>query len=284
MAHGRGSLAPRFRVGVARWAWVVAPAGFLVLFVVWPLAAVLARSFRDVGLDRIVEVATRSSTRSVLVFTLVQAAVSTGLTMLIGLPVAQVLARDQFRGKQALRALVVVPFVLPTVVVASAFVALFQRSPIGSSRSLGAILAAHVFFNVAVVVRIVGGFWSTSDRRLEESARVLGANQWQTFRLVSLPRLAPVLAASGVLVFLFSFTSFGVIRVLGGPARATVETEIYRYAVRRTEFDVAGVLALIQVVVVSLLAVISGRFQRRVTRVQRGGRSSLSGPVRGWKA
>ncbi|MCP3990599.1 MAG: iron ABC transporter permease [Actinomycetia bacterium] len=304
MAYGRGSpaLGPRagsaqagatwgerargevVAAGLARWAWVVVPAGFLGLFVVWPLVAVLARSFRDVGLDRFVDVATRSSTRSVLVFTLVQAAVSTGLTMLIGLPVAQVLARYQFWGKRALRALVVVPFVLPTVVVASAFVALFQRSPVGSSRSLGAILAAHVFFNVAVVVRIVGGFWSTSDRRLEESARVLGANQWQTFRLVSLPRLAPVLAASGVLVFLFSFTSFGVIRVLGGPARATIETEIYRYAVRRTEFDVAGVLALIQVGVVSVLAGMSGRFQRRVTRVQRGSRRPLSVPVRGWGA
>jgi thiamine transport system permease protein len=229
-------------------------------------------------------VATRSSTRSVLAFTLFQAVVSTGLTLVIGLPVAQVLARYQFWGKRAVRALVVVPFVLPTVVVASAFVAVFQVLPVGSSRSLAAILAAHVFFNVAVVVRIVGGYWSTADRRLDEAARVLGAGRWQVFRLVSVPRLAPVLAASAVLVFLFSFTSFGVIRVLGGPARATVETEIYRYAVRRTEFDVAGVLALIQVVVVSALAVVSGRFQRRVTQAQRGSRRPLARPVRGWKA
>ena len=264
------------------WLAAVLPALFLAVFVVWPLGAVLVRSLSGVSVDRIVEVLTRPSTRSVLRFTLVQAVVSTALTLLIGLPIAQILARYQFWGKRALRALVVVPFVLPTVVVASAFTELFRRSPVGSSRSLTAILAAHVFFNVAVVVRVVGGFWATSDRRLEESARVLAAGRWQTFRLVSLPRLAPVLAASAVLVFLFSFTSFGVIRILGGPARATLETEIYRYAVRRIEFDVAAVLAAIQLLVVSVLALASGAFQRRVTQVQRGRRRPLSLPIAGW--
>jgi thiamine transport system permease protein len=271
------------RASLARWAWAVVPAAFLCLFVVWPLAEVLMRSFRGVELERVLTIVSRSSTRSVLVFTLGQALASTALTLALGLPIAQILAHYRFPGRQALRALVVVPFVLPTVVVASAFAALFQRSPVGSSRSLTAILAAHVFFNVAVVVRVVGGYWAGADRRLEESARVLGAGRWQTFRLVSLPRLAPVLAASAVLVFLFSFTSFGVIRVLGGPARATVETEIYRYAVRRTELDVAAVLAVIQLLVVSALAVASGMFQRRVTQIQRGSRRPLAVEVRGWR-
>lgn len=261
------------------------PTGFLALFVVWPLVSVLTRSLAGVGLDRVAEVVTRPATRSVLAFTLGQALASVGLTLLIGLPVAHILARYQFRGRRVVRAVVVVPFVLPTVVVAAAFAAVFERVPIlgdGSTRSLGAILAAHVFFNVAVVVRVVGGFWAGVDRRPEEAARVLGAGWWSVFRLVSLPRLAPALAAASVLVFLFSFTSFGVIRILGGPARATLETEIYRYAVRRTELDVAAVLALIQVVVVAALAVASGAFQRRVTRIERGRRRPLARPVRGW--
>jgi len=288
-AHGRNGAALR-RVGggagAARRrgeaALAVVPVLFLAVFVVWPLATVLARSMRGTEAATVVEVLTRSSTRSVLRFTVGQALASTGLTLLIGLPIAQVLVRYRFRGRRVVRVLVLVPFVLPTVVVASAFVTVFQRLPGASPRSLSAVLAAHVFFNVAVVVRVVGGYWALADRRLEESARVLGASRWQVFRSVSLPGLAPVLAASTVLVFLFSFTSFGVIRILGGPTMATIETEIHRFAVRRIEFDVAAVLAGVQLLVVSVLAVASGAFQRRVTRAQRGRRRPLSVPVSGW--
>ncbi|MEL7157266.1 MAG: ABC transporter permease subunit, partial [Actinomycetota bacterium] len=226
---------------------------------------------------RVVEVATRSSTRSVLWFTLAQAVVSVVATLAVGLPVAHALARYRFPGRQLVRAVVVVPFVLPTVVVASAFAALFDRIGL-SARSTVAIVAAHVFFNIAVVVRVVGGFWAAADRRPEEAAAALGAGRWTTFRLVTLPRLGPVLAASSVLVFLFSFTSFGVIRILGGPGVATVETEIYRYAVRRIEFDVAAVLSMLQLVVVAGLAVVSARFQRRLARAQRGRRRPLARP------
>lgn len=258
------------------------PALFLGVFVVWPLLAVFNRTLSGVGIARVVEILSRRSIRSVALFTFGQAVLSTLLTLAVGLPVAHVLARYRFFGKRLIRAVIVVPFVLPTVVVASAFAALFGRLGFVSSRSLTAIVAAHVFFNVAVVVRLVGGFWASTDRRMEEAAVVLGADRWTTFRLITLPRLAPVIAASAVLVFLFSFTSFGVVQILGGPGRATLETEIYRYAVRRTEFDVAAVLAVVQLVVVLVLAVVSARFQRRLTQVQRGRRRPLARPLAGW--
>ncbi|MEM9135693.1 MAG: ABC transporter permease subunit [Actinomycetota bacterium] len=132
-----------------------------------------------------------------------------------------------------------------------------------------------------MVVGVVGGLWAAADRRPTEAAAALGAGPWTVFRLVTLPRLAPVLAAASVLVFLFSFTSFGVIRILGGPEVATMETEIHRYAVRRIEFDVAAVLSLVQLVVVAALAVVSAHYQRRVTHAQRGRRRPLARPVRG---
>lgn len=267
---------PPLSRSVTRTALATVPAAFLAVFVVWPLAAVFDRSLNGADLERVIDVATRSSTRSILGFTIAQALASTVLTMAVGLPIAQILARYAFPGKHALRALVVVPFVLPTVVVASAFAELFDRLPGVSNRSVLAILVAHVFFNVAVVVRMVGGYWAASDRRFEESALVLGAGPWRTFWLVGLPRLAPVLAASGVLIFLFSFTSFGVVRILGGPAQATMETEIYRYAVRRIEFDVAAVLAVMQLGVVAVLAVLSSAFQRRVIHPQRGRRRPMA--------
>jgi thiamine transport system permease protein len=270
------------RRGVAIVATTGLPVVFFLALVVWPLAAVLRRSLTGVGPDRVVEILSRPSVLSVVGFTVGQAAASTALTLAVGLPIAAVLARYRFPGRRVVRVLVVVPFVLPTVVVASAMAALFDIIGL-PDRSLGAILAAHVFFNVAVVVRVVGGFWASADRRIEDAARVLGAGRWATFRLVTLPRLGPVLAAASVVVFLFSFTSFGVVRILGGPARATVETEIFRYAVNRAEFDVAAVLAVLQLVVVIGLAATSAWFQRRVTTVDRGRRRPLAVPVRTWR-
>ena len=80
-----------------------------------------------------------------------------------------------------------------------------------------AILLAHVFFNYAVVVRTVGGLWAQLDPRQEEAARVLGAGRFAAWRRVTLPALAPSVAAAALMVFLFTFTSFGVIQILGGP-------------------------------------------------------------------
>ncbi|MEM8924675.1 MAG: ABC transporter permease subunit [Actinomycetota bacterium] len=269
---------PGARLGV-RLLVAAVPLLFGLVLVVWPLAAVIERSFRDVDTERLVEVLTRASTRSVLWFTVWQAVVSTAATLVVGLPIAHALARYRFVGRSLVRVVVVVPFVLPTVVVGSAFSQLFARLG-ADTRSVIAIVAAHVFFNVAVVVRVVGGFWAGADRRQEEVAAALGAGPLRTFALVTVPRLAPVLAASMVLVFLFSFTSFGVIRILGGPAVATVETEIHRYAIRRIEFDVAAALSLLQLVVVSLLAAVSAGFQRRVASAQRGRRRPTARPLR----
>lgn len=256
------------------------PVVFLGVLVVWPLAAVLARSLAGVGPERLFEILGRRSTRSILWFTLWQAAASAALTLLVGLPIAHALARYSFRGRGALRAIAVVPFVLPTVVVAAAIEATFRAVSIDIGRSTLAILSAHVFFNVAIVIRVVGGRWAALDRRPEEAARVLGATPWKAFRAATLPRLAPVIGSAGLLTFLFSFTSFGVILILGGPRRATVETEIYRNAVFRQEFDVAAVLALIQIVVVATLSLVSTKLQRSFSQQERGRSRSFSRPVR----
>ena len=88
---------------------------------------------------------------------------------------------------------------------------------LGLDQTVGAILIAHVFFNYAVVVRTVGGLWSHLDPRPEEAARMLGASRWRVFREVTLPALRPAIAAAASIVFLFTFTSFGVILILGGP-------------------------------------------------------------------
>lgn len=255
------------------------PVLFLGVLVAWPLIVVVHRSLAGVDFDRVIEVLTRASTRRILWFTLWQALVSTALTLLVGLPIAHMLARYRFAGRGALRSIAVVPFVLPTVVVAAAFNTVFDRTGFDGQRTIWAILGAHVFFNVAVVIRVVGGYWEGLDPSLEQAARVLGANPVATFRRITLPRLTPVIVGAGLLVFLFSFTSFGVILILGGPRRATLETEIYRYAISRQEFDVAAVLALVQLVIVVVLATMSAWFQRKYASTNQGGGRRSAVPV-----
>lgn len=161
-----------------------------------------------------------------------------------------------------LRALTTIPFVLPTVVVAVAFAALlgpngvlnqwaqawfgFDTPPIHLQQTIWAILIAHVFYNVSIIIRSVGGFWANLNPRLEEAAAVLGAGTWQRLRHVTLPLLLPSILASSLLIFLFCFTSFGVILILGGLRFATLEVEIYRQAGALFNLPAAAILSLIQ--------------------------------------
>lgn len=262
--------------------FVVVPLAFLAIFFLYPFATILGRGlWPDGALDvsPIGDVLGDSSLREIAWFTLWQAAVSTALTVIVALPGAYVLARYRFTGRAALRALVTIPFVLPTVVVATAFLAL------GVEQSLGAILLAHVFFNYAVVVRGVGSLWATLDPHEEEAARVLGAGRWRTFTAVTLPALRPALLASSAIVFLFDFTSFGVVLLLGGPTRATLETEIYRQTADLLDLRTAAALSVLQLVAVLTLLVIVGWFQRRagVARSLRPERETAQRPRR-WQS
>jgi ABC-type Fe3+ transport system permease subunit len=184
-------------------------------------------------------------------------------------------SRFEFPGRRTAQALVVVPFVLPTVVVGTAFAALGWRG------SIWAILAAHVFYNVAVVVRTVGGMWARLDRRVEEAAAMLGASPWTVFRTITFPLLRPAIIAAASIVFLFTFSSFGVILILGGFQYATLEVEIYRQAVMLFDLPLAAVLALAQLVGVSaLLALYARRQERRLSARPRRRGQHPSAPAR----
>lgn len=229
---------------------VAVPAAFMTIFFAFPLTAILKRGLTSGG-----ELHLPAGTAELLWFTIWQAALSTLLTVIAGLPLAWVIGRFRFRGRSLTQALVLVPFVLPTVVVAAAFLALL---PSDYERGIWAILAAHVFFNLAVVARIVGGAWATIDPLASEAAAVLGASRWQRLREITLPQLAPAISAASALTFLFCFTSFGTILVLGGPGRATLETEIYNQAARLFDLQAAAALSLLQLVAVGgVLAVAS---------------------------
>ncbi|MEW2132254.1 iron ABC transporter permease [Streptomyces sp. NPDC005435] len=250
------------------------PAAFFAVFFAWPVAAIVLRGLKADGtwhLGRVTDVLARPDIRHVLWFTTWQALASTALTLLIALPAAYVFARLDFPGKQVLRAVITVPFVLPTVVVGTAFLALVGHGGLLDElwglrldTTVWAILLAHVFFNYAVVVRTVGGLWAQLDPRQEEAARMLGASPLGAWRRITLPALAPAVAAAALMVFLFTFTSFGVVQILGGPTFSTLEVEIYRQTSEVFDLTTAAVLTLLQFAAVgAILAVHAWTVRRR---------------------
>ncbi|MFD5402769.1 ABC transporter permease [Streptomyces griseorubiginosus] len=255
------------------------PVAFFALFFAWPVAAIVKRGLDTDGswqFGRITDVLGQPDIRHVLWFTTWQALVSTALTLLVALPGAYVFARFDFPGKQILRAVVTVPFVLPTVVVGTAFLALVGRGGlldewwgVRLDTTVWAILLAHVFFNYAVVVRTVGGLWAQLDPRQEEAARMLGASRLTAWRKVTLPALGPAVAAAALMVFLFTFTSFGVVQILGGPTFSTLEVEIYRQTSEIFDLSTAAVLTIIQFVAVgAVLALHAWTVRRRESALQ----------------
>lgn len=245
-----------------------APLAFALLFFAYPVASILFAGLAPDGVFEpaaVLAILRRPFVLETAWFTLWQAALSTVLTVLVALPGAYVFARFEFRGRRLLGALTIVPFVLPTIVVAAAFLALLgPRSPLGIrlEHTIWAILIAHVFYNYAVVLRIVGGLWAQLDPRLEDAARVLGATRWQAFRRVTLPLLRPAIASAASIVFLFTFTSFGVVLLLGGPRFATLEVEIYRQTAQLLDLPVAATLALLQLAALGALLIVYGRYQQ----------------------
>jgi thiamine transport system permease protein len=258
--------------------WFVAgvtipPVTFLTVFYLWPFATLISRAI-DAG--AVGDTLSRSSTWEVLWFTVWQAVASTVLALVIGLAPTWAVSRFEFAGRRALMSLLTAVFVLPTVVVGAAFVAVL---PDGLDRSIWAILGAHVVFNLAVVVRTVGTLWEQLPRELEDAAATLGASPWRVFRHIVLPILRPPLAAAAAIVFLFTFTSFGVIRVLGTTGRATIEVEVWRRATQLGDIGGAAVLALLQLAVLAALVTWSARAQRRFARVVRLGEPSRRRPM-----
>ncbi|MEA3341541.1 MAG: iron ABC transporter permease [Chloroflexota bacterium] len=263
----------------------ILPLTFLLLFYFYPLASILTLSFAPDGhfslapLEKLIRTSYHLRT---LWFTTWQAALSTMLTVGLALPGAYVFARYDFPGKSLIRALTTVPFVLPTIVVAMAFTALLgprgllnqalmnllslDRPPLNLQHTLAIILLAHVFYNYTLVLRIVGAYWANLDPRMAEAARMLGANRWRALREVTLPLLSPAIGAAALLVFIFCFTSFGVVLVLGGPRFATLEVEIYRQTINYFNLPLAATLSLLQILFTFALMAVYTRLQARVAR------------------
>ena len=284
------SFRPNLKSRILLW---LLPISFLLVFFFYPFFRILAYSFSFESF----KTQNLQLAYHVLIFTFYQAVVSTFITLLFGLPAAYLFARFDFRGKNLLRALTLVPFMLPTVVVAAGFNSLLgprglvnlglMRSmglvspPIQFVGTLGAILIAHVFYNTTIVIRIVGNAISRLDPKMEQAARSLGADSRRMWWNVSLPLIRSSLLAASLLVFFFDFSSFGVILLLGGPSFATLEVEIYIQALQLLNLPLAALLAFIQLLCTLIFALLYTRVTNRsiVQNAQRADEGNLRKPI-----
>lgn len=200
-----------------------------------------------------------------------QAAVSSIVAALVGIPGAYLLARKTFRGKRFLSALSAVPFCVPPLIIAIGFVLYYGREgvlnrtlvrlfsldepPLTFLYSFFGVVMAHGFYNFPVVMRLVGDAWATVPRQHEDAARLLGASEARVFVTVTLPSILPAVGAALSLVFLMCFYSFVIVLLFGGAGVGTPEVELYRAA--RFSFDrpLASAFALVETLVaMSVLA------------------------------
>ena len=182
----------------------------------------------------------------IFAFTIFQAAVSTAICLLLGVPGAYVLYRRSFRGAIFLRSVITVPFMLPSIVTAMMFALL--GNAVGGINPIAAIIAANVFSNYSLVVRSVGSQWQTIDHSTEEAGTMSGAGRFRTAWSISLPQLRASIFSSAAITMLYCFSSYGIVLALAGGNINTIETEIGSAALQHLDIPRAAALSLLQIV------------------------------------
>jgi thiamine transport system permease protein len=216
-------------------------------------------------------------------FTAYQAFLSTIASVALGLPGAYLLARYEFPGRETLRSLTILPFVLPSIMVAVGFLAMFGRTgalndalgvvglgPVDLVFTLEIIVLAHAFYNAPLVTRLVGSAWETVDRQRVETARSLGASPLAAFRDVVLPTLWAPLLTAALLTFMFTFMSFPIVLALGGLQLATLEVWLFA-RVRDLQLVEAATLATIETALTLALTYLYLRYEARQSAGRAGG-------------
>lgn len=250
------------------WLWV--PAAGAILVVVVPLLGLIT----SVDLGTLWPLLTSEASVTALLLSLRTAAVATVLCIVLGAPLALLLARGSWPGQSVLRALVLVPLVLPPVVGGLALLTTFGRrgllgehlvaAGISISYSTTAVVLAQTFVALPFLVLSLEGSVRGLDRRQEEAAATLGAGPWRRLTRVTLPLVAPGLVSGCVLAFARSLGEFGATLTFAGSAQGRTRTlPLEIYLQREVDQDAAIALSLVLVV---LATVIVGSVYARTTR------------------
>ena len=239
----------------------------IITFVVLPTFNIFVSSLRFESLNLL-----RTETiRNVVWFTTWQSLVSTAFALVIALPLAFVTANFRFKAQRLTTSLVSVPFILPSIVVGVAFL---QILPNSFHRTAFALILAHTYFNFGFTSRLITARWLQIHPHLDDAARTLGASPLKLFTTVTLPLLGKAITNAALIVFTLCFTSYGVVRILGGPSRSTLETEIYFRAIQLGDVSGAMLLSALQILIIVSLFVVTTRASRN--RFEQSTRPTIS--------
>lgn len=236
----------------------------------WPIVAIARRSAEGVAgraglsFDAVADVLSDARTGRLALVALGQTAVSVLVVVALGVPIGWAVARLDFRGRRLVSVLTMTPFVLPTLTVAGAMVAVVGGVPSSTAARFALVVAAHVTFNLGLVVRSTSVAVAASSPASEEAARTLGRRAPAAVA-TTLAAVAPAIGGVALVVAMFCMTSFGVIVVLGGPSLGTVEVEVWYLTTRSLDLARAAVLAAAQLVVLMGLVVLYQRLRPATT-------------------
>ena len=273
------------------------PLVFLAVFLIYPLISIFLFSFSSSDFLQEISYALFSS-QKLFINSFFQAALSTALAFLVGFPAAYIIANYEFPGKKFVRALSLVPFVMPSILVGLSFVIILgyngwvnnflmyllglDEPPIKILYSIYGIVIAHAFYNFPIFMRFIASAWERTSEKMHNAAKTLGASRTQLFMKITLPQLLPSILVSSVIVFIYCFMSFAIVLTLGGIQFNTVEVGIYYALSRNLDFAAAAALTILQFVFLLAMIFIYSRFYKsfalfnfdRKTAIHGSGKSS----------
>lgn len=231
-----------------------------------PFAGLLART----PWSRLPELLGSAVVADALRLSIITSLAATAIALLVGVPLAWLLARVEFRGRSVVRAIVTLPLVLPPVVGGAALLfALGRRGLIGEPLnnatglllpfSLGGVIVAATFVAMPFLVITVEGALRNLDHRYEGAAATLGASRWTVLRRVSLPMIAPSLGAGLALTWARAFGEFGATITFAGNLQGRTQTmPLAVFVALESDRDTAVAISLVMVAV-SLLVLVALR-------------------------
>lgn len=221
---------------------------------------------------------------NVVWFTFFQAACSTLLALFVGLAAAFFCGRRRFFGRRFLMSLAVVPFCVPSLIIALGYVTFlglngglnrflmfvfgFSKPPVRILYSFAGLVIAQGFYNFPLIMKNTADCWEKLPAASAESARLLGASEFRIFRTVTIHQLIPSIASSCLLVFIYCFLSFILVLLFGGVGNTTLEVEIYKLSRGSLDFKAAGFLALAETFVLCVITFVYALVERKASALK----------------
>lgn len=261
------------------------PALIVLLFLfALPLYFTFSKAFEG-GFDTLKSVFTSPYSYRLVRFTVVESLLSAFISCLIALPFAAFYASYDFKLRKLTLTLSALSFTIPSILVVLGFVIFYgnngvlnnmlksifslDESPIRILYTFPAIILAHVYLNLPVAFNLITNGWTSLARSEEMASYTLKKGKMKTFLSITLPKLRGVIANAFVIIFLFCFSSFAIVMVLGGsPEYSTLESEIYRRAHISLDYSGASALSIFSFIITTIALSLSyiGRRKEKIER------------------